>query len=343
THSTSRTASNGGPSRAPRPTRSTSAARQVTRPHACQRVPGRSAASTFAPTAAVRGAALSRTSAARQPGSSVASSLSRGTWVAPASRARRMITLWPPAKPRFSGARRSTAPGAALCTSASLRAPVPLSSTRSHSGGGCDVATLARQRTVSAFAPQCSTETATRAWGESGVRLALVAEVARAWVLEPGGERRRDAILVRDDRRQIRPRDAERRIVPQDAALAAGSVLGSALVEHDGLVLQRERRVREARRHPDDAVVAPRELDGDVVAEAGRAVPDVDDDVENSAAQAAHELAHRRVPLEVQTAHHAAMRDGLDGLLEIRRDAQRREILAHPRLHEQPPIVGEML
>src|SRR5262249_25044093 len=159
---------------------------------------------------------------------------------------------------------------------ASPRAPVPLSSTKSHSGGGCDVATLARQRTVSAFAPQCSTETARRAWGESGVRLALVAEVARARVVEPGRRRRRDAILVRDERRQIRPGDAERRIVPQDAALAARSVLGGALVEDDGLVLQRECRVGEARRDPDDAVVAARELEGDVVAEAGRAVPDVD-------------------------------------------------------------------
>ena len=90
-------------------------------------------------------------------------------------------------------------------------------------------------------------------------------------------------------------------------------------------------------------MVAARQLDGHVVAEPGGAVPDVDDDVEDAAAQAAYELAHRRVPLEMQTAHHAAMRDRLDGLFEIRRNAQRFEILAHPRLHEEPPLVGEVL
>src|SRR5262249_43060679 len=217
THSTSRTSSYGGPSGAPRPTRSTSAARHVTRPQASQSVAGSAAASTLAPTAAPRGPAAAGLSAPRHPGSTVASLLSTRTCVAPASSARRMTTLWPPAKPRFSGARSSTLPGATCSTSASARLPVPLSRTKSHAGGSRDVATLARQRSVSAFAPQWSTDTATRAAAATGLLLPLEPEMPRARILEPRPQRRRHAILVGDDRREGPPPHAAPPTLPHPA------------------------------------------------------------------------------------------------------------------------------
>ena len=54
-----------------------------------------------------------------------------------------------------------------------------------------------------------------------------------------------------------------------------------------------------------------------VIAEGGGSVTDVDDDVDDRTVEAAHELAHRRIPLEVQPPHHATFGNGLDRLLEV--------------------------
>src|SRR5262249_50611435 len=312
--------------------------------------PGSSAASTLAPTAPTRGAAAARTSASRQPGSTTASLLSSMTCVAPASSAWRTSRLWPPAKPRFSGTRSSDAPGAAAVTSAQAGDPVRLRRTKSHAGRVRAAATLARQASVSAFAPKWSTDTATRGTdaltalpSERTAPSPREAEVTRTRIVEPGPQRGRDGVLVRNDRLDVGPRDAERGIVPQDAALAPGAVLAGALVEHDGAVLEGERAVREARRHPDDLVVAVTQLDPAVIAEPGRLVPDVDHDVEERAAQAAHVLAHGRVPLEVQPAQDAAVRDRLDRLLEGRRDTSGPEVGLDPRLHEVATVVRKGL
>src|SRR5437667_1832484 len=158
---------------------------------------------------------------------------------------------------------------------------------------------------------------------------------------EPLGERGRDAVLLRHDGRHRGPRNRERRVVPADAALAPRAVLGRALVEYDRVLLEGEGAVREAGRHPDDLVVAPAELDGDVMAERGRPDPHVNDDVEDRAGDAAHELPHRRVPLEVEAAHDAAARAGLDGLLELARQSARGEVRRHPRLEQETALVRE--
>src|SRR5947207_2132855 len=80
-------------------------------------------------------------------------------------------------------------------------------------------------------------------------------------------------------------------------------VLGRALVVDDGVVLEREGAVREAGRHPDDAVVPLAQLDRHVVAERRRARAHVDHHVEDRAADAAHVFPHRGIPLEVEAAH----------------------------------------
>jgi hypothetical protein len=90
-------------------------------------------------------------------------------------------------------------------------------------------------------------------------------------------------------------------------------------------------------------VVAVGEFDGGVVAERRRAVAHVDHHVDDGAVQAAHELAHRRVPLEVQAAHDALLRPGLDRLAEVGGDAVRVEIRLDPRLQQESPLVDEVL
>ena len=73
-----------------------------------------------------------------------------------------------------------------------------------------------------------------------------------------------------------------------EETLYAERVLRAALVEDDRVVGQREGGVREAGRHPDDAMIRARELDRRVVPERGRAVPHVHHDVEHRAVHAAH-------------------------------------------------------
>src|SRR5439155_25781267 len=67
-----------------------------------------------------------------------------------------------------------------------------------------------------------------------------VPEVRRARIGEPFRQRRRDLVLLGDDGRDRGPRDPERRVVPADAALAARTVLGPALVEDDRAFLEPE-------------------------------------------------------------------------------------------------------
>ena len=111
------------------------------------------------------------------------------------------------------------------------------------------------------------------------------------------------------------------------AALCARRVELADLVARLGLVLQHLVAVREALGHVERAVVVGGELDGDVL-EVGRALrAQVDDDVENRAARAAHELRFRRRRiLEV----HAAQR----ALASVERDVGLRDDRLEPVLGE---------
>jgi hypothetical protein len=120
-------------------------------------------------------------------------------------------------------------------------------------------------------------------------------------------------------------------------------VRSGAFVEHDGVVGEREGAVREAGRHPDDLVVLVGELDGDVIAQGRRTVAHVDDHVDDRAVHATDVLAHRRRPLKMQAAHDTASRVGLDGLIELRRDALLVEVGLHPRLQQEAALIVKVL
>src|SRR5579862_4776060 len=90
-----------------------------------------------------------------------------------------------------------------------------------------------------------------RSWGRPtgrrSSRHSCDTEVARARVGEPLGEGRRDLILGRDNRRNVRPPNLEGGVAPAYAALAPDAVRRGAFVQHDRVVGEREGAVREAR------------------------------------------------------------------------------------------------
>ena len=79
---------------------------------------------------------------------------------------------------------------------------------------------------------------------------------------------------------------------------------------------------RERGRRPEQQRLVGGRLHGDMPAERRRAGPDVDGDHERATGDDPHELALRRVPLEVQPAHDAARRPRLVDLDEARRAAR---------------------
>src|SRR5262249_10661874 len=144
-----------------------------------------------------------------------------------------MAMLLPPLKPMFSGRVISTAPGAAAVTSAIESVPVPLSTTMSGCAGNVEPATARRHRITSPPCPQCTTAPAARGAGRAAIAslagrgdatISADLEVLRARIGQPLGQRGCLLVLVGDDGRNVRPRDAERGIVPEDAALASGAV-----------------------------------------------------------------------------------------------------------------------
>ena len=80
-----------------------------------------------------------------------------------------------------------------------------------------------------------------------------------------------------------------------------------------------------------------------MVPEGRRAGTDIDDHVDDPAVEAADELAHRRVPLEVKPAHDAALGHGLDRLSEVGGQAGGVQVRADPRLEQEAALVGKGL
>ena len=133
---------------------------------------------------------------------------------------------------------------------------------------------------------------------------------------DPHHSNRSGASLSRGHRRSLsertgpagqrRPGNADRRIVPGDSPVAGGGIGRGCLVKNLAVGLQSDEGVGESDRDQELAPVLGREFDRDMAAEGRRRAADVDRDVENAAARAAHELVlgeWRR--LEVQSAQGA--------------------------------------
>ena len=114
------------------------------------------------------------------------------------------------------------------------------------------------------------------------------------------------------------PVDAEGFVGDRDAAVSLGSVVVVALVLEHGHVAQDGEAVGEPARHEELAVVILREFDGDVLSVGRGALADVNGHVEDTAADAAHELGLGvGGSLEMESAHHAAARHRLVVLHEV--------------------------
>ena len=114
------------------------------------------------------------------------------------------------------------------------------------------------------------------------------------------------------------PVDAEGFVGDREAAVSLGGVVVVALVLEHGHVAQNGEAVGEPARHEELSVVILREFDGDMPTICRGTLADVDGHVENTAADAAHELGlcvWRT--LEVQAAHDAAARHRLVVLHEV--------------------------
>src|ERR1700722_18692489 len=108
------------------------------------------------------------------------------------------------------------------------------------------------------------------------------------------------------------PIDAQRRIVPRQAAFRGRIVVTGDLVDHLTVGLEGDIAVSEAWRHPDLTPVVGRKLDRDVAAERRRAATDVHRDIEDRPGRAPNEFSLRVwLELEVQAAQYAA-RGGQD-------------------------------
>ena len=127
-------------------------------------------------------------------------------------------------------------------------------------------------------------------------------------VRSPGYARSRSEIDALDAV-GARPLDRERGVVPAHAARGLGHVAVAHLVEHLAVVGERLEAVREAGRDVEARRVLRAQLDAVPAAARGRVGAQVDGDVEDRAAHAAHELGLAvRLGLVVHAAQRAAAR-----------------------------------
>ena len=106
-------------------------------------------------------------------------------------------------------------------------------------------------------------------------------------------------------RQTLGPSDANRRVVPGNAAFVCGGVIVRRLIQEVGRLAQHHKAVGKARWHPELAVVVFGQLAADPLAKSGRAFADVHGHVKHGAAHHAHQLALGLLQLVVQAAQHA--------------------------------------
>ena len=128
------------------------------------------------------------------------------------------------------------------------------------------------------------------------------------------GERQRDA--------DLRPRNAQRRIVEPKPPVGRRAVEVVALVTEERIVLKNDEAMGKPARDVTLPAVFARQMHGDVPPERRRPLADVNGHVPNRPADDAHELRLRvRRGLPVQAAHHALRRKALVVLNKIRINA----------------------
>src|SRR4051794_13378160 len=99
------------------------------------------------------------------------------------------------------------------------------------------------------------------------------------------------------------PVNRQRRVVPSDAAVAFGRIVGGDLVNYLAVVFERNIAVRKSDRHPQLLPIAFRKLDTDMLAEGGRSHADVYANIKDSTPSASDELSLRlRRQLKMQPA-----------------------------------------
>ena len=109
------------------------------------------------------------------------------------------------------------------------------------------------------------------------------------------------------DRREL-PVNAQRRIVPAERALGLGLVIVGHFIERLAVVVQGAVGMSKTFGDQQLVVVARREFRANPMSERRLTAPDIDRDIEDRAAYAAHQfvLCIRRL-LEVQASHNAAL------------------------------------
>ena len=158
-------------------------------------------------------------------------------------------------------------------------------------------------------------------------------------------ERRRLRVLVRQDHRLKRPRDADVRVIPADVAVALGRVVIVRLILHLHIVRQRDEAMCKAARDEELLLILRRELHADPLAELRRALADVHRHIKNRAARRTQELrlAHR-IELVMQPAQRPLLsRVRLVILHKIYMDARLFHLALRPTLHEPPARIPKHL
>src|SRR5450432_31982 len=110
-------------------------------------------------------------------------------------------------------------------------------------------------------------------------------------------------VMRRDQRRNQRPLDSNRRIVPANATRTFRMVELRDLIEHFSVIPQRLKAVGQSLRNGEHAAVLRTEFDGNPLQKRGRIIAQINQYVMNCPASAAHEFSLRvRFSLIVHTA-----------------------------------------
>ena len=158
-------------------------------------------------------------------------------------------------------------------------------------------------------------------------------------------ERRRLRVLVRQDHRLKRPRDADVRVIPVDVAVALRRIVVVRLVLHLDVIRQRDEAMRKAARDEELLLVLRRQLHADPLAKLRRALADVDRHIKDRPARRAQQLRlTHRIELVMQPAQRPLLsRVRLIVLHKIHRDASRLHLALRPALHEPPARIPKHL
>src|SRR4051812_6811925 len=162
-----------------------------------------------------------------------------------------------------------------------------------------------------------------------------VREVLRLRAREPLVERLGRSILGAHDRLIDGPPDRDAGVVEPKPRLRGAVVGPDAQVLHVGARRQRREASREARGGPHRGRSVVIERLADPSAERRAAGPDVDGDDERAADGDPHELAHRRIPLEVEATDDPRARPAQVDLRVERRQAGRLVDIAPEQLDEE--------